>query len=129
MLEIANLALQYVALFFVNASFSFNFPWTLVTLRIIFLTTNQLTHTPNVPHCSNQLRAAASWFSCYRRPRPTTSKNFLQSGLCLFPPTFIRKLGNHSLGSPLLFNSQVFNQTTIFCSYFCHFIKTLFLKL
>src|SRR6218665_3705177 len=126
MLEIANLALQYVALFFVNASFSFNFPWTFVTLRIIFLTTDQLTHTPNVPHCSNGLRAAASWFSCYR----TISMNFFTKWIkSRFTPSFIRKLGNHSLGSPLLFNSQVFNQTMIFCSYFCHFIKTVKKKL
>src|SRR6218665_932674 len=121
MLEIANLALQYVALFFVNASFSFNFSWTLVTLRVIFLTTNQLTHTPNVPHCSNGLQAAASWFSCYR----TIGINFFTKSIkTRFTLSFIRKLGNHSLGSPLFFNSQVLNQNTTFCCHFCRFIKT-----
>jgi len=70
--EVANLTLQYVALFFIICQFLFQFPVDLCDFEDIFLTTNQLTHTPNVPHCSIGLRAAASWLSYYR----TISINF-----------------------------------------------------
>ena len=91
--KVENLALQYIALFFVKCQFLFKFPVDFCD----FLTTNQLIHTPNVPHCSNGLWAAASWYSCYC----TVCINFLQSRIrlvllqALFGNSVIIRLAPH----------------------------------
>lgn len=58
---------QYVALSFKIYRFLFQSPTDIVTMRVIILTANQLTHTLiNVLSCSSKHRAATSWLTSCR---------------------------------------------------------------